>query len=46
MATNAGDQGDDPDPVDVDKWTQADRDAAKAVERRCGIALVPDGIDD
>lgn len=44
MATNSGDQGDD--PVDVDKWTQADRDAAKAVERRCGIALVPDGMDD
>lgn len=46
MATNAGDQGDDPDPVDADEWTRADQDAARDVERRCGIALVPDGIDD
>ena len=46
MATNAGEQGDDPDPVDVTQWTEADQDAARQVERRCGIALVPDGMDD
>lgn len=46
MATNSKDQGEEPGPVDSDEWTQADQDAARSVERRCGIALVPDGVDD
>ena len=46
MATNAGDEGDDPDAVDIEEWSAADEAAARDVERRCGIALVPDGIDD
>lgn len=45
MATNSKDQGEEPEPVDSDEWSQADQDAAKHVEQRCGIALVPDGVD-
>lgn len=46
MATDTGETGDDPDLVDIDEWSEADTKAAREVERRCGIALVPDGIED
>lgn len=45
MATDSEDGGEDPEPA-VDGWSDADREAAVAVERKCGIALVPDGVDD
>lgn len=45
MATNFENGEDDPSSTE-DGWSDADREAAKAVKQKCGIALVPDGIDD
>lgn len=45
MATNSENGGDDPESA-VDGWSDADVEAARAVEEKCGIALVPDGVDD
>lgn len=43
MATEMGaDENDD----EADYWSEADDEAAQRVERRCGIALVPGGVDD
>jgi hypothetical protein len=45
MATNSG--GGDGDATGAtDDWSDADREAAIAIEQRCGITLVPDGVDD
>jgi hypothetical protein len=45
MATNSEDGDSDPTGA-PDKWSDADREAAIAIEQRCGITLVPDGVDD
>lgn len=44
MATNS-DKGDDATPT-AEGWSDDDRKAAIEVERKCGISLVPDGVDD
>lgn len=46
MATDTGDDGGSDVTVDGSDWSEADRQAALAVEQKCGIALVPDGLDD
>lgn len=43
MATEMGPEASEDD---TDSWSTADEEAATRVERRCGIALVPDGVED
>lgn len=46
MATETGDDGGSAVPDEGSDWSDADREAAVTVEQRCGIALLPDGVDD
>lgn len=46
MSTDTGDGGDGKDREWTEEWSESDREAAIEVERKCGIALVPDGVDD
>lgn len=46
MSTDTGDGGDDTGAEWTEEWSEADREAAKAVEQKCGISLVPGGTDD
>lgn len=42
----ATEMGADTSEDETDDWSAADEEAAKRVERRCGIALLPDGVED
>lgn len=46
MSADTEPEDEDADEEGADVWSDAERAAAAAVERRCGISLVPDDVDD
>lgn len=46
MSTDTGDGEDETGIAWTEDWSEANREAAKDVEQKCGISLIPGGTDE